>query len=213
MSIDLQVKPDASTVAARENTAAGNRSIYSVAMPYDNLPGARLVLETADRVFRRPIQIAVERPADRLRRDSWLDVLASAVWQHADQESAAPALELAVPAGDFTKVLVIVSEGDNRPLPISAARLLLPTWRLRFYKPDGALRLVYGRSEAAVPQYDLALLAPAVMGAEAREIGAAAESAAASASAGLVSPRFFWIGLAAAVVILLGLIVRLVSKG
>ena len=91
-----------------------------------------------------------------------------------------------------------------------AARLLLPSWRLRFYRGDGALTLVYGRSDAAPAQYDLALLAPAVMGAQATELSPGPEGAA-PAPAGALSPRVFWIGLAAAVAILLALIVRLIS--
>ena len=65
----------------------------------------------------------------------------------------------------------------------------------------------------APPRYDLGLLATAVMGAEAREVEAAPESGAArSDSPVLVTPRMFWIGLGAAVVVLLAVIAKLVGS-
>ena len=109
-------------------------------------------------------------------------------------------------------LLVIVDEGDNRPLPITAVRLLLPSWRLRFFRPAGPLKLIYGKDEVAAPEYDLALLAPAVMGSEARDLSAEAEQTASSTPPAVLSPRLFWIGLGIAVAVLLGLIVRLISS-
>ena len=62
----------------------------------------------------------------------------------------------------------------TRRLPLTKARLLLPSYRLRFFHAGGAsLRMVYGRDDLQPPQYDLALLAPRVMGARAREVDAA----------------------------------------
>ncbi len=73
------------------------------------------------------------------------------------------------------------------------------------------MRLAYGRDDLQAPQYDLALLAPRVMGAAAREVSVVAAGAATSpdAAAGFASPRAFWIVLAGAVVVLLGLIVQM----
>ena len=104
----------------------------------------------------------------------------------------------------------MVDEGDNAPLPITAARLLLPSYRLRFYL-GGSLRLVYGRDDLQPPQYDLALLAPRVMGARATEIVAApAAAAAAAARPSFAAPQTFWIVLTGAVLVLLALIVKLI---
>ena len=84
-------------------------------------------------------------------------------------------------------MLLVVDEGDNAPLPMTKARLLLPSYRLRFYHAGNApLRLVYGRTDLQPPQYDLALLAPQVMGAQAAEIGAAAVSTAGTPAAAVV---------------------------
>ena len=90
-----------------------------------------------------------------------------------------------------TEILLVVDEGDNAPLPLTKARLLLPSYRLRFYHTGNAsLRLAYGRDDLQPPQYDLALLAPRVMGARAREVDAApAGAAAASTRRRFASPR------------------------
>ena len=212
MSLDLTLKPATPQIRSLGEGTQGNRSIYAITLPYPNLPNPRLVLETSDRVFRRTLQIGIERPPDRRRRDTWFDVLASPAWQHADQATAAPSLEIPLGADDRTDLLVIVDEGDNRPLPITGVRLLLPSWRLRFFRPAGPLKLIYGKDEVAAPEYDLALLAPAVMGSEARDLSAEAEQTASSTPPAVLSPRLFWIGLGIAVAVLLGLIVRLISS-
>ena len=212
ISLDLAAEPAAPQVRALREATGGNRSIYAITLPYPNLPDPRLVIETSDRVFRRTLQVGVERPPDRRQREMWFDVLATPVWQHADQGTAAPPLEIPIAPGEGTDVLLIVEEGDNRPLPITAVRLLLPSWRLRFFGPAVPLRLIYGKRDIAAPAYDLALLAPAVMGSEALEISAAPEESSTSSPAAVLSPRVFWIALGAAVLVLLGLIVRLISS-
>ena len=156
----------------------------------------------------------MERAPNTRRRDTWLDTLTVANWVHSDQDRPAPPLTLALPTLDASELLLVVDEGDNTPLPIVSARVLLPAYRLRLYRGRGAsLRLAYGRSDLAAPRYDLALLAPQVMGVTATEItpGGEQDAVAASAAARL-SPMLFWAVLTVAVVVLLGLIVRLVRK-
>ena len=111
-------------------------------------------------------------------------------------------------------VLVIVEEGDNSPLPLDSARLLLPAYRLRLFRErDAALRLAYGRDDLAPPQYDLALLAPQLIGVAATEVSPVAEQAPAPWRATvLMSPQLFWGVLIVAVLVLLTLVVRLVRK-
>ena len=212
LAIDLEVRPAGDREILR-TTGTARRSAYVVTLPHPNLPSPRLVIETSDRVFRRPLQIGVERRPDRQHRDVWLDVLGSRIWQHADQGTPAEPLEIAIRPGETTDVLLIVEEGDNRPLPITAARLLLPSWRVRFFKPSAPVSLLYGSDTTTAPQYDLALLAPAVMGADARELSAAPEQASESARQRQLPPVIFWAGLGVAAVVLLGLLVRLISSG
>jgi hypothetical protein len=135
------------------------------------------------------------------------------MWIHADSSAAAPPLALSIGAQDDLDLWLTVDEGDNAPLPVAGARLLLPSYRLRFYRSGNEpLRLVYGRRDQAAPQYDLALLAPEVMGVEAHEISALPESGAAAGATPFVSRRAFWIFLSVAVLVLLALIARLARR-
>jgi hypothetical protein len=55
---------------------------------------------------------------------------------------------------------VVVDEGDNQALPLSAPRLLLPAYRLRFFPMSEApCLLLYGQRDLEPPRYDLAPLA------------------------------------------------------
>ena len=82
-----------------------------------------------------------------------------------------------------------------------------------FREPASSLRLAYGRADLEPPRYDLALLAPQVLGEAAAEAAPGPEPLAGAPSAtDLVSARMFWVILAAAVAVLLGMIVRLVRR-
>ncbi|HEV3140050.1 MAG TPA: hypothetical protein VGY57_06020, partial [Vicinamibacterales bacterium] len=112
-------------------------------------------------------------------------------------------------------VLVIVDEGDNTPLPLGTAHVVLPATRIRLYREKGtAIRLAYGRTDLSRPRYDLALLAPQVIGTPATEVvpGPERQGAVDTSTAALISPRLFWIVLAVSVAVLLFLIVRLLQK-
>lgn len=199
----------------REPPAAGrNRSAYLIRLPYSDLPRAQLVVETSARVFQRAVELSVERSADRNHRERWRSVVAMTTWSHVDNDEAASALMLPLPRADGNEIWLTVDEGDNSALPLTGARLLLPSYRLRFYRLPGApLRLAYGRDDLAAPRYDLALLAPQVLGVEAQELAAAPPSGgAADTHAEFISRRTFWVFLSSAVLVLLGLIVRLARK-
>jgi hypothetical protein len=173
------------------------------------------VLTTSARVFERSIAVGIEREPDKRHRDRWLEPLTRVAWAHADQERPAPALTVPLPSADAKELLVIVEEGDNTPLPLTAVRVLLPAYRLRLFRERGAaLRLAYGRTDLTPPRYDLALLAPQLLGVAATEIAAGVEQPQRSAAttAVLVSPRLFWAVLAVAVLVLLTMIVRLLKK-
>jgi len=212
LSIDVPIAAAGDKQMSSLPRAPGvNRSVYAIRFPYPGLPAGALVLETSARIFQRTVDLAVLRPPDRHRRDAWLDIVASGTWRHDDQQTPASALTLRVATVDTTELLLIVDEGDNAPLPLVAARLLLPSYRLRFFRPEGTeIRLAYGRDDLPPPRYDLALLAPQVMGAAAREMTAAPERGGREPTPSLVSPRAFWAFLATAVIALLVLIVRLV---
>lgn len=189
------------------------RTPYAVELPYQRLPGARLVLHTRARVFTRGVTLAMLTPPTELRRQPRLDQLSSALWQHSNQDAPARGLIFDLPETRSGEIVVIVDEGDNQALPIEKATLLLRSYAIRLYRPAGQpLRLVYGRDDLSPPRYDLALLAPRVMGSRAEEVHAAPEepARASSATPALVPPGVFWASLGLAVAVLLGLIVRLV---
>jgi hypothetical protein len=212
LSLDLKIEP----VATRPASLPSDRtlSVYRMRLPLEQLPQARVVLTTPARVFTRRVTIGVERGPDRRRRDPWFEALATSDWSHADQESPAPALTMAIRAIEGREVLVTVEEGDNSPLPLAPARLLLPSYRLRLFRErDAALRLAYGRDDLSPPQYDLALIAPQLTGVAATEVMAGPEETAAPQSPSmLMSPMMFWGVLIVAVLVLLTLVVRLLRK-
>jgi hypothetical protein len=215
LSLDLAIEK--ATPPKTLPPAPGGRSVYRITYPVAGLPGARIVLTTPARVFRRGVRVGQERaPDNRRHRDAWFDVFASVQWVHADQDREAAPLTLSVPPIDGTALFIVVDEGDNTPLPISTARLLLPSYRIRLFRENGvALRVAYGRKDLQRPQYDLALLAPQVLGQPAADATLDPERGApgpAGTGAALLSPRIFWAALAVAVVVLLGLIARLLQK-
>jgi hypothetical protein len=188
--------------------------VYRVRMPLERLPGARLVLTTSARVFTRQVAVGVEQRPDRRRRDPWFETLVMSDWSHADQESPAPALTIPLSRVDTRDLFVTVEDGDNSPLPLASARVLLPAYRLRLFRErDAALRLAYGRNDLAQPQYDIELIAQQLTGAAATEVVAGPEQTAApSAALALISPRLFWGVLIVAVLVLITLVVRLMRK-
>jgi Protein of unknown function (DUF3999) len=213
LSVDLTIKPTTAVQAVELKPRAGSpqRSVYVISLPEAQLPPATIVVETSARVFQRTARLGFDRAADRDRRDPWFEVTAAQTWRHADEQTPARPLALRVGTLAERELRLVIDEGDNQPLPITAVRLLLPSYRLRFYHPaEASVRLLYGRDDLQAPQYDLALLAPRVMGAAASDVRAGAAAGAAAPPSAFVSPRIFWIILSVAVLVLLGLIVRLV---
>ena len=149
-----------------------SETVYRIGLPYPGLPSPRLVLSTSARVFKRPIHVA-RRARSRTGSAAIRGSRRSARrhGSHADQDTPASALVMSLPSVDAKDVLLIVEEGDNTPLPIGGARLLLPAYRLRLFREQGqSLRLAYGRTDLAPPSYDLALLAPRVFGVSAVDV-------------------------------------------
>jgi hypothetical protein len=215
LSVALTLKPASEEIVrqVRGFTDTAQRSVYTVSLPDAPLPAATIVLETSARVFQRTVRLGVVRPADRDRREPYFDARQLTTWRNADEQAPTRALALRLDSLPERDLVLVVDEGDNPALPLTGVRLLLPSYRLRFYHDAGAaLRLAYGRTDLQPPQYDLALLAPRVMGAAAREVAVAAAGAAtpSDVATGFASPRAFWLVLGGAVLVLLALIVRLI---
>ena len=212
LTVELAITRTTPRVPDLAKRGRGTLSFYLVVLPYENLPHPVVRLETPAQVFRRTVELGVQREPDRRHKTGWFEPLERMIWQHAVPDSPPPPLDVPFHRLDRRELLLIVDEGDNRPLPISRAALRLPGWQLRFFRPASPLRLVYGRTDLREPRYDVTLLSPSVMSGPAREIDAAPEIAV-GRPAVLLTPRTFWIVLSVAVVALLGLIVRLISSG
>jgi hypothetical protein len=214
LSLDLVVEKASPLIPLPP--ARSGRSVYRVTYPAAGLPPTRLVLTTSARVFTRGVSVGQQRePDNRRRRDPWFDTLASARWVHADQDKPAMPLTLSVPPLQEAALFIVVDEGDNAPLPIDTARVLLPSYRVRLFRENNAmLRVAYGRTDLGRPQYDLALLAPQLLGTPAADVVLEAERpiVAGTTTAAILSPRLFWAALTIAVVVLIGLIARLLQK-
>jgi hypothetical protein len=224
---------DLPALAARKGEG-GERGVtrYAVPLPEPNLPEARLVLSTSARVFEREVRLVRLVSAEgsgRRRGRMGEETVAEAVWRHADPETAPPQLVLDVPpAGtdEIDQLELRIDEGDNELLALLPPRLLLPAIRLRFFYPagpaespkaegsrgeGGGVQLLYGQPGLRPPRYDLALLAPRLLGSAAEEIELApAKGGARSDGADPLLPRWaFWGVLALAVVVLLAVLARL----
>jgi hypothetical protein len=174
------------------------------------------VIETNARVFQRTVALMAQPPADPRRRGPALTPLTSARWVEAKPDAPPQPLTLSIGSVSAREVYLAVSEGDNTPLPIDRVSMLLPAYRVRFFRPEGeSLTLVYGRKDLSAPQYDLALLAPQVLSGAANEVAAEPEAGApqpTSQEVPLVSPVVFWAALGLALAVLLGIIVRLLKS-
>jgi hypothetical protein len=190
------------------------KSAYRLSLPYSTLPEGRLVLATPARVFERPLTLEIERAMDAPPRSPPLQTLVEATWRHSDPEAPAPSLTLELPALGTDHLFLLVDEGDNQPLPLASAELLLPAFRLRFFRPAGQpLSLLYGRKDLSAPRYDLALLAPRLAGTVSDEVLLGAERAVAAAPpAANPQGKIFWGALIGAVLVMLALIARMLGK-
>jgi hypothetical protein len=198
-----------------DGSARPRSSTYALTLPEARLPEARLVLTTPARVFTREVSLQVLAPSTEDHRPSPIPLLriAASSWAHADLETEAPPLTLALPALDTTDVILVVDEGDNSSLPLGQPSLELPAKRVRFFREGtGALRLLYGSDDAAAPRYDLALLAQRFLGEPAHEIALTGEPPAPPPAKPSITKTVFWGVLVVAVVLLLLIVVRLVGK-
>jgi len=142
-------------------------------------------------------------------------VLDEQVWRNRATGREAPPLSLTVPARAGAELLLIVDEGDNSPLQLGEPRLFLPTYRLRFLRrSEDPLWLMYGQDGLAAPRYDLALLAPRVLGARVPEVGLSdAEEELSVISTSGVGTIVFWCVLVLVLIVLFGMVARLLRRG
>ncbi|HSB35944.1 MAG TPA: hypothetical protein VLH41_03660, partial [Thermoanaerobaculia bacterium] len=188
-------------------------SVYGISLPHAGLPASRLVLATSARVFERPVWVTVTR-REAGQREERVETVARATWRQADPGMPAPPLVLDLPALDVAAVALFIDEGDNSPLPLSPPRLLLPSYRLRFYAGgEGTRTLLYGQPSLAPPRYDLALLAPRLVGVSSNDAALGPEEVNDVPAAGARDRALFWGVLVAAVLGLVVVLGRLLRPG
>ena len=206
---EYEAAPLKITLKVPERKADGKLSRYTFELPYETLPEySRIVFTTSSHVFERAVTL--QRAADE-RHGREAAVIDSATWSSSQPEMVPPVLVFGLPGAK--RVELVVDEGDNAALPITSATLEMPAVALRFYNPGSPLTLLYGNALASAPQYDLALLAPRVLGEPARDLALGAITGAAPEEAAL-DAKIFWAALALATIILLAILARLVrSRG
>jgi hypothetical protein len=192
----------------------GNRTTYVLRLPHETTTDSRLLLSTGARIFTRQVHIFVEQEPTRRGDMAGARRLASSAWTHADPHDPAPQLTIALPAFAKPELVLVVDEGDNAPLKIDSARLLLPGYALRFFRADDSpLTLYYGDDALGAPRYDLALLKPYLLGVPATDLVAAPEQPPTPIAPPRSIPIWaFWSVLIVAVLVLLGLIWRLLRS-
>lgn len=209
------LKPaDGKEIASGVSQLGGRgRSVYAVTLPAAKMPPCRLRLDTRARVFERELNL-LAKVTDTRRRDAgrW-ETVAWSTWRHTDPDRETPPLMLDLPTLDSTDARLVVDEGDNQPLPLEKPRLALHTRRLRFVRETGdALTLVYGAAGLGQPRYDLALLEARLRQEPAAPITADPEATAPSPTGPPRATAIFWVVFVAAIAVLGGLIVRLLSQ-
>ena len=106
----------------------GKPTTYIVNLPYTELPNARLALTTRARVFQRTVTLGMVVPAEN-RAPARLATIATMQWTHADEETVAPSLLFGLPESRRGDLFLLIDEGDNQPLPIENASVLMPSRR------------------------------------------------------------------------------------
>jgi hypothetical protein len=200
-------KPLAVRLAIPQRSVDGRSSIYRLQLPYDRWPDAtRLVLTTNARVFER--DVAVQRARDN-HRNRHARTIVERTWRSVDPSSPPPPLELNVALRGTRAIELVIDEGDNAPLPIASAQLLVPVRALRFHHPGTPLSLLYGNRRASPPRYDLSLLAPRLSGQPARVITLPPPKDVEPADDDPRGRKLFWIGIVIAAVVLIAMLLRL----
>jgi hypothetical protein len=199
--------------AFAKNREPGARSYYRLRLPFSNLPSSQLVFATSLSVFQRHLSILIETNPFNNRQQPWTESITESEWACTVQDKPAPALTLMIPSLKTAEMMLVVEEGDNRPIPITSVKLLLPSYRLRFFRESQTnLKLYYGNSSLDAPRYDLAILAPYLTGSTTEEIHLGPGIAVTPAKGQPIASKIFWGILIAAVLALLVLVVRLSKK-
>jgi hypothetical protein len=149
--------------------------------------------------FAREVKVIEQVVDDRGRTEP--RSIGAARWVRA---AGQPAVPLRVAVGGFAgrDVSVHISDGDNAPLAVSSIAADVTRRRVNFvFAANDELRLWSGNDRATAPAYDLALIAERVLSSPAEP--ASLGPAHAIAAAPKITPRWFWVFVFAAAIVLL----------
>lgn len=206
--VDRAVEPAGIALDVPPRRTDGGRAVYRFSLPFDALPeGSRIVFNAGSRVFSREVRLRRGEEASPRERRS--ENLGAVTWTSVDPEHDAPPLAFDLPASGVRSLELVVDDGDNAPLPIRSAHVLIPGAALRFFDPGTPLTLVYGNSAVAPPRYDLALLSSRVFAAPAVDIALPPASHVRDRAS--AAPKIFWVAVAVAALLLFAVLARLIA--
>lgn len=205
--VERRDEPLGIDLAIPQRQVSDGRSLYRFRLPYERMPNdTMLVLKTNARVFTRSVELRHAENEDRGRGSR---TITATTWSSSDPDAVPSPLSFIMPFGRDIELLV--DEGDNAPLELAAAQLLLPSAALRFAHPGNDLTLLYGAPNLGAPRYDIALLAPRLFAEPAKEIALAKSNGARPAEKASRERTWFWVAIGAAALVLLAMLGRLLA--
>jgi hypothetical protein len=151
--------------SAAEDSKRPKVSRWAIALPFPNLPLARLSCSSPNPLFQREAVLYEDAVDDR--GTSYRHYLGNASWVQSPG-SAPRSLSISISGRPTTKTLYLeIDNLDNPPIAMTHFEAQWPLTRLVFKTASSeGLFLYYGNPQAGAPRYDLSLVAGELMRAE-----------------------------------------------
>jgi hypothetical protein len=154
---------------------------------------------TAPSYFSRHV-VVLEQEVDA-RGAAGIRTLGAAGWEKRAENDAIP-LTIPITRPDSAAIRIEIENGDNAALTLGPVAIWTSVPRIDFvYLPDDRLTLVSGAADVPAPRYDLELVASRVLSAPALPAKFASRPAPVVPRAETKTPRWLWIPVAAAAVL------------
>ena len=202
---------DLVVLAAAAPEAEEGFSRYALSLPVAPAAVDRVVVDTSVPFFDRAYELIGLRGDDR-----WTLAHGRLARRVGDPRP----VEIAFDARRLDVLELVVEDGDDAPLPLTAVTARLPVAELYFAVPAGSYSLLLGRPDDRPPRYELARVRDVVLAVASApaDAGALEENPDYRARSRLATEEglqqlLLWITLAVAVVVLALLTLRLVRRG
>ncbi|MEZ5299765.1 MAG: hypothetical protein R3F11_03720 [Verrucomicrobiales bacterium] len=217
--VERPVAERAVAVAAVEDPDPKRPAVsrWKLPLPEEGLPVSGIACRVSTKPFSRSVAL-VEVTKDSYGQ-SRRRVLGSADWSASLDGASAEFFAKAGSRPVGGTLFLEIENGDNAPLQIGGFRIFYPIVRLVFRSDElGGTTLFYGNKMAMAPDYDLGTAMASIRRAPRSEaaLGAEVELEAAGRGPSEIGGRpgwLFWIAIAAAVAVLLGVLAKLLPKG